>query len=422
MTAPHLLSALDAAAAIRAGALTSEALVESCLARIEVRDAAVSAWIHLDADAALAEARQRDREEPRSALHGVPAGIKDIIDTHDMPTGYGSPIYTPDNRPAWDAAPVALLREAGMVVLGKTVTTEFAMRHPGKTMNPANPTHTPGGSSQGSAAGVADNQVPVAIGTQTAGSVVRPASYCGAVGFKPTFGTVPRAGVKPISETLDTVGSMARTVADASAFVQAMAGIPVGTVEARKARFSVCPSPAWGEVEPSSAHAMEAAREAAQAGAGALTLPPPCDEVLAAHDVIMPYEAARLLAWEYRTRRKEMSEAIRHVVETGLGINHARYLWALGIREAARAAFERVFGDVDALITPAAPGEAPEGLGWTGSPECNRIWTTLGVPCITLPGLTGETGLPVGVQLVGRSGGDADLLAAAAWLHPHLAG
>ena len=151
MTQPHLLSALDAAAAIRAGGLTSERLVESCLAQIEARDAAVGAWIHLDGEAALAEARQRDREEPRSALHGVPAGIKDIIDTHDMPTGYGSPIYTPGNRPAWDAACVALLREAGMVVLGKTVTTEFAMRHPGKTMNPADPVHTPGGSSQGSA-------------------------------------------------------------------------------------------------------------------------------------------------------------------------------------------------------------------------------------------------------------------------------
>ena len=230
MTQPHLLSGLDAAAAIRAGGLTSERLVESCLSHISRRATRqVGAWIHLDGEAALAEARQRDREEPRSALHGVPAGIKDIIDTHDMPTGYGSPIYTPGNRPAWDAACVALLREAGMVVLGKTVTTEFAMRHPGKTMNPADPAHTPGGSSQGSAAGVADYQVPLAIGTQTAGSVIRPASYCGAVGFKPTFGTVPRAGVKPISETLDTVGSMARTVADAGAFVQAMAGIPIAT-------------------------------------------------------------------------------------------------------------------------------------------------------------------------------------------------
>lgn len=422
MTEPHLLSALDAAAAIRAGDLTSERLVESCLAQIEARDAAVGAWIHLDPEAALAEARQRDREEPRSALHGVPAGVKDIIDTHDMPTGYGSPIYTPDNRPAWDAAPVALLRDAGMVVLGKTVTTEFAMRHPGKTVNPANPAHTPGGSSQGSAAGVADGQVPVAIGTQTAGSVIRPASYCGAVGFKPSFGTVPRAGVKPISETLDTVGSMARTVADAGAFVQAMAGIPVEPVEARKVRFAMCPSPAWPAVEPSSENAMEAARGIAGAGPEDLELPSPCDEVLAAHDVIMPYEGARLLAWEYRMRRESMSEAILGVVETGLGIDRERYLWALGVREAARAAFDALFDGVDALVTPAAPGEAPAGLGWTGSPEFNRIWTTLGVPCITLPGFSGGNGLPVGVQLVGRTGGDADLLAAAAWLHPRLAG
>lgn len=422
MTQPHFLSALDAAAAIRAGGLTSERLVESCLSHIEARDAQVGAWIHLDGEAALAEARQRDREEPRSALHGVPAGIKDIIDTHDMPTGYGSPIYTPGNRPAWDAACVALLREAGMVVLGKTVTTEFAMRHPGKTMNPADPAHTPGGSSQGSAAGVADYQVPLAIGTQTAGSVIRPASYCGAVGFKPTFGTVPRAGVKPISETLDTVGSMARTVADAGAFVQAMAGIPISPVEARPARFAMCPSPAWHCVEPASAEAMEVARAAAEAGPKDLELPPPCDEVPAAHDVIMPYEGARLLAWEYRAHREDMSEAIRQIVETGLGLDHERYLWALGIREAARAAFESVFDGVDVLITPAAPGEAPEGLGWTGSPECNRIWTTLGVPCITLPGFSPGNGLPVGVQLVGRAGGDADLLAAAAWLHPRLAG
>ncbi len=422
MTAPHLLSALDAAAAIRAGSLTSERLVEACLAHIEARDGAVGAWIHLDAEAALAEARQRDREPPRSALHGVPVGVKDIIDTHDMPTGYGSPIYTPGTRPAWDAAPVALLREAGMVVLGKTVTTEFAMRHPGKTRNPANPAHTPGGSSQGSAAAVADCQAPLAIGTQTAGSVVRPASYCGAVGFKPSFGAVPRGGVKPISETLDTIGSMARTVADAGAFVEAMAGIPVSPVKARPARFAICPSPAWHCVEPASADAMEAARAASGAGPENLVLPPPCDEVPAAHDVIMPWEGARLLAWEYRTHREQMSDAIRQVVETGLGFGHDRYLWALGIREAARAAFERVFEEVDALITPAAPGEAPEGLGWTGSPECNRIWTTLGAPCITLPGLSGGRGLPVGVQLVGRPGGDADLLAAAAWLHPRLTG
>ena len=422
MTDAHDLSALDAARAIREGRLTSEALVEACLARIRERDEAVGAWIHLDPEAALAEARARDRETPRSALHGVPVGVKDIVDTHDMPTGYGSPIHA-GFRPGADAAPVALLRAAGMVALGKTVTTEFAMRHPGKTRNPANPAHTPGGSSQGSAAGVADRQTPLAIGTQTAGSVIRPASYCGAVGFKPSLGVVPRGGVRAISETLDTIGAMARTVADAGAFAEAMAGLPVGPpAEARPARFALCRSPAWPAVEPSSARAMDAACAAAGIEPKDLALPPPCDELLAAHDIIMPWEGARLLAHEYRAHRDRLSAEILAVIETGRGLAHERYLWALDVRERARAAFSRLFEGVDALITPAAPGEAPEGLGWTGSPECNRIWTTLGAPCITLPGLAGERGLPVGVQLVGRPGADAGLLAAAAWLHPRLAG
>ena len=422
MNEPHRLTALRAGAAIAAGQLTSVALTEACLARIAERDDAVGAWIHLDPEAALDEARKRDSEEPRSALHGVPVGVKDIIDTHDMPTCYGSPIYSPGTRPAWDASCVALLRNAGMTVLGKTVTTEFAMRHPGKTRNPSDPGRTPGGSSQGSAAGVADHQVPLAIGTQTAGSVIRPASFCGAVGYKPTFGLIHRSGVKPLSESLDTIGSLARSVEDAAAFARAMAGLPFSTVEPARARFALCRSPAWPEVQPASEAAMERAVGAAGDRIPAIELPSPCEDLLIAHDVIMAYEAARALAHEHFNHADELSEAILKVIGTGEAFFHTRYLWARDVQAGAAAAFNDIFGGTDVLITPAAPGEAPEGLGWTGTPEFNRIWTTIGAPCVTLPGVAGPNGMPVGVQLVGRPGHDDALLAAAAWLHPRLQG
>ena len=277
--APHnVRSMADAAKAIADGALTSEALVAACLARIEERDGEVGAWTWVDPERALAEARRRDAETPRSPLHGIPFGVKDIIDTADMPTEYGTPIYE-GTRPAWDAACVALLREAGCVALGKTVTTEFATRHPGKTRNPLDPTRTPGGSSSGSAAAVADLMAPVAYGTQTTGSVIRPGAYCGVVAVKPTFGLINRSGVKPLSDALDTVGYYTRTVEDAALFLQVAAGYPatdLGGVAGLKPRIAICRTTAWDRARPETVElfdGLEGRLGAAGAEARELELP-----------------------------------------------------------------------------------------------------------------------------------------------------
>ncbi|MGZ5127371.1 MAG: amidase, partial [Burkholderiales bacterium] len=227
MNETNRYSATEAAALLAKGKLTAVKLAEDCLARVAAREEAVQAWVHLDPQQVLADARARDAEKPRSLLHGIPVAIKDIIDTGDMPTEYGSPIYA-EHRPRADAACVTLLRNAGAVIMGKTVTAEFAMQHPGKTRNPHNPAHTPGGSSSGSAAAVADCMVPIALGTQTGGSVVRPAAFCGVVGFKPTFDVINATGVKPNSKSFDTVGLMARTVAD----VALTFGVLTGRAEA----------------------------------------------------------------------------------------------------------------------------------------------------------------------------------------------
>ncbi|MFN4088141.1 MAG: amidase [Alphaproteobacteria bacterium] len=425
MSAPHEMDALSAAAEIAAGRLTSEYLVRSCLERIEARDGAVRAWEFLDPEMALAEAVRRDAEEPRSPLHGVPVGVKDIVATHDMPTANGSPIYA-GHRPAWDAACVALLRAAGMVVLGKTVTTEFAMRHPGKTRNPHDPGHTPGGSSSGSAAAVADGMVPLAIGTQTAGSVIRPASYCGCVGFKPTYGRIARAGVKMLGESLDTIGCMARSVPDAAAFAAVMEGVPIAPFEPRTSppRVAYCRTPAWPDAEPELEPAMlEGLERLRSAGAQIVEreLPKSFDEAGDAHTVVMSYEGYRSLAWEFLEQPEKLSQAIKDYTGPGRDIARERYDWARRVQAACRAEFYQMFLGIDVVLTPAAPGEAPAGLAFTGSPVFNRIWTLLGVPCVTVPGLKGPRGLPIGLQVVGPAGHAAAALAAAAWIHTALA-
>ncbi len=418
------MDALDLGRAIAAGRLTARQAVEAAFARIDARDDAVRAWKTLDRDQALAEADARDREPARSPLHGVPVGVKDVLDTADLPTGYGSPIHE-GARPAADAAAVALLREAGMVVLGKTVTTEFAMRTPGATRNPHNPAHTPGGSSSGSAAAVADGQVPLAIGTQTSGSVVRPASFCGAFGFKPTWGTVPRAGLKMLAESLDVIGAMARSARDAHAFVQAMSALPIAPAAAldRPPRIGLCRSPAWPAIEPAGAEALDAAAAACRAAGAEIVpvdLPAPFDRALDAHDVVMAFEARRMLAYERTNHWDALSPALQDVMRRGEAAGAQRYAEALEVREACRGVFAAAFSGVDVLLTPAAPGEAPARLDYTGAPEFNRIWTFVGAPCITVPGLVGPNGLPVGSQLVGRLGDDAAVIAAAGWLEPIL--
>lgn len=426
MTDLTLLSAREAARRIAEGTLTAEALVRACLERIEAREATVRAWAFLDPDHALAQARARDRSRASGPLHGVPVGVKDVFDTADMPTAYGSPIYE-GHRPAADAACVALLREAGAVVPGKTVTTEFAAFTPGPTRNPHHSGHTPGGSSSGSAAAVADRMVPLALGTQTAGSVIRPASFCGCVGYKPTYGWIPRTGVKLLAETLDTVGVFARDVPDAALLAAVLTGRPAlrlpEEAQPPRPRIAVCRTPEWAHAQPGTQAAIEAAAEAlrrAGAAVGEVEPLPEQDGLVDAQADIMAYEMARALAYERTQHEARLSPRLRELLQRGLAIAPETYDRALAHAARARAALHRLFGDYDALLVPAAPGEAPAGLEATGDPVFNRAWTLLHVPCLTVSAWWSPAGLPVGVQLVGRVGDDARLLAAARFLEQAL--
>ncbi|MGA8551345.1 MAG: amidase [Stellaceae bacterium] len=426
MTDPRLLTAREAARQIAARELTAEALATAYLDRIAAREDVVGAWQYLDRDRALAEARQRDREPPRGPLHGVPIAVKDLIDTADMPTGYGSTIYR-GHLPAADAACVALARAAGAVVLGKTVTTEFAAFTPGKTANPHNLAHTPGGSSSGSAAAVADGMAPLAFGTQTAGSVIRPAAFCGVVGYKPSFGLISRAGVKPLADSLDTVGVLAGNVADAAFFAGVLSERPALrhlAIPEQAARFGLYRTPMWDEAEPAAAAALDMARAALErAGAAVeeLAIAPEHRRLNAAQDRIMGYEMARGLADERIRHSAELSPRLAQQLDAGMAVGAEEYDAARALAETARAGLAGFFAGVDAILAPAAPGEAPAGLGYTGNPVFNRMWTLLGTPCATVPAGWGESGLPTGVQLVGRLQDDARLLACAAFLEHALA-
>jgi len=418
--APHRLSAAEAARRIARGELTSEALVASCLERIAAREQAVQAWAWLDADLALRQARALDREPARRPLHGVPVGIKDIFDTADMPTEYNSPIYR-GHRPKWDAACVALLRRGGCVVLGKTVTTEFAHVHPGKTRNPHNPTHTPGGSSSGSAAAVADYMVPLALGTQTGGSVIRPAAFCGAVGCKPSFNTINRAGLKFAAESLDTIGVFSRSAEDAALGLHVLSGRALPDFKqtgARKPRVGLCRTPRWRDADAETHAAIErAAAQLAKAGARVadFELPEGGAALFEEHGKIMNYESARALAWEYLNHPDKISAALRPRIEEGWQISREAYDAARSLARDCRRRLADRMADYDFLITPSAPGEAPATLETTGSSVFNRVWTLLGVPCVTLPFGTGPHKVPLGVQLVGPFDGDSALLAWAHW-------
>lgn len=421
MTDPRSLTAREAARHIAERKLTAEALVTAYLDRIAARENVVGAWQYLDREQALAEARRRDAEPSRGPLHGVPIAVKDLIDTCDMPTAYGSPIYR-DHRPAADASCVALARAAGAVVLGKTVTTEFATFTPGKTANPHNPAHTPGGSSSGSAAAVADGMAPLAFGTQTAGSVIRPASFCGVVGYKPSFGLISRAGVKPLADSLDTVGVLARTVDDAAFFAGVLTDRPALrhlAMPAQPAHFGLYRTPFWDEAEPTAATALDVARTALErAGASVeeLSIAPEHHGLSEAQDKIMGLEMARSLAHERISHSAELSPRLAQQLDTGMAVGADEYDAARTATETARTGLAAFFGRCDAILVPAAPGEAPAGLGYTGDPVFNRMWTLLGTPCVTLPAHWGETGLPTGVQLVGRMQDDSRLLACAAFL------
>jgi Asp-tRNA(Asn)/Glu-tRNA(Gln) amidotransferase A subunit family amidase len=417
-------TALEAAQRIADGSLTSEALVRACLDRISEREPQVQAWQHLDMDAALRMARHVDRFGS-GLLKGIPIGVKDIIDTADMPTGYGSSLYE-TYRPPRDAACVALARHAGALILGKTVTTEFAYFQPGKTRNPHDPNRTPGGSSSGSAAAVARGMVPLAFGTQTAGSIIRPASFCGCVGYKPTFGFIDRTGVRPFADSLDTVGVFATNIEDAAFFASVIAGRPDLRIadEVFRPRIGLTRTHAWEAAELATATALDEAAARLRAAGLELReveLPERWRGLLEAQKTIMAFEAARSHAPEILTASDHLSAKLRELLEAGALIAPEDYDAAKALVAEARARCSDVLDGLDVLLTPSAPGEAPEGLGATGDPVFNRIWTALGMPCISVPGLTGPSGMPVGVQVVGRWGDDRCALAASAAIGQSLA-
>jgi Asp-tRNA(Asn)/Glu-tRNA(Gln) amidotransferase A subunit family amidase len=415
----NALSAAEAARLIESRALTAEALAAACLERIAERDDAVRAWAFIHARHTLAEARALDGAPRRSRLHGVPFGIKDIIDTENLPTEYGSPIYR-DHRPRADAACVALLRRAGCLILGKTVTTEFANNHPSPTRNPHDPAHTPGGSSSGSAAAVADCMVPLALGTQTGGSVIRPAAYCGAFAVKPSFGSINRQGTKFVAESLDTIGLFSRCVEDLALALEVLSGRPAPDLAAFSGtpRVGLCRTPRWQDADALSQENLEqAARILAKAGASVsdFELPPGSDQLFERHGIIMGYESARALAWEYDNHPEQISTTLKPRLDAAWQITRADYDAVRETARQCRRALADRMRDVDFLLTPSAVSEAPRSHESTGDPVFNRAWTLLGVPCATVPFGKGAHGLPLGVQLVGPFDGDRALLGWANW-------
>ncbi len=425
MTKFNELSASEAAKRIAAGEITAEALVRDCLARIEEREPGVGAWEYLDPELALEQARERDRSPSRGPLHGIPVGIKDIFETADMPTAYGSPIYK-GNRPLADASAVALIRAAGAVIVGKTVTTEFAAPYPGKTVNPHNPAHTPGGSSSGSAAAVGDFMVPVALGSQTAGSLIRPAAFCGAIGYKPSYGAFNQAGLKQQAQALDTIGLIARSLDDIelfSAVLTSRTPPTMGRLHERAPKIGVCRTHLWSEVEPSTVEAMEdAATRLAAAGASVadFDLPVTFAALTEAHFKVLMFECVRAMAYEWNFHREQLSDMLQGILQAGEDCSYEDYITALELGEACRAQMPEIFKDFDVLLAPSAAGEAPVGLGSTGDIRHQTMWTFLHVPCVTLPTHVGRNGLPVGVLLVGPLRGDDTLLATARWVEERL--
>ena len=413
----HTLSVTEIAAQTKAGFLRCEDVARACLARIEAREPIVKAWSFLETDLILQRAKALDQRTKRGLLHGVPIGIKDIIETCDMPTEMGSPIYR-GYRSKSDASCVALLRAAGALILGKTVTCEFAGVTAGETTNPYDPFRTPGGSSSGSGAAVADFMVPLAVGTQTGGSLQRPCSYCGIVGYKPTFGLINTEGVKPAAESLDTVGLMARTVEDVEMSARVLTNsapitwLPQGT----PIRIGLCRTYAWDTAESATQNAVEdAANRLANAGhsMSELELPPQYSGLLVTREVINDFERARGMAHEWQMHREQISDGLAKSIRNGLAMPRERYIDALERVASCRRLLSEVFANVDVLLTPTAQGEAPVGLSYTGDHRFQSIWTQLRTPTINLPTHAGPNGMPVGIQLVAACYADNHLLAMA---------
>lgn len=430
------LTLTQAAEDIREGRITSAELVKACLTRIEEVDPKIQAWAFLDPEHAMQQAEVADLHHKQGKavgpLHGVPVGIKDIFDTSDMPTELGSPLWA-GRTPRRDAAVVARLRAAGAVIMGKTVTTEYAYFYPGKTTNPHDAVRTPGGSSSGSAAAVGAHMVPGAIGSQTNGSVIRPAAFCGVVGFKPTHGLIPRSGALRLSRTLDHVGVFSRTVEDAALLAETLVGFdeedpdtrliarpPLATVAASSAplkpRFAFVRSPAWEHGEPVIREAFAELVEALGEAVAEVELGASFAGAFEMHRTIMEVEMAHNLHRDYDKGGDRLSAVLRQQIERGRARAAVDYAAAVAGIPSFNAALDPIFDEFDAIVTPAAPGEAPHGLKSTGNPIFCTLWTYLGTPAVTLPLLWSPTGMPLGVQLVGRRDNDARLLRTARWL------
>jgi Asp-tRNA(Asn)/Glu-tRNA(Gln) amidotransferase A subunit family amidase len=430
------LSAADAARAIRAGELASEELVRACLDQIGREEPRVQAWTFLDESHALEQARAADawrREgKPVGPLHGVPVGVKDIIDTADMPTEDGTVLHA-GRTPVHDAAVVGMLRAAGAVIMGKTVTTELATYSPGKTRNPHSPEHTPGGSSSGSAAAVAAGMVPLALGTQTNGSVIRPAAYCGVYGFKPTHGLIPRTGILKQSRPLDQVGVFARSIEDLALGAETIIGFneddpdtrprarpPLVRVASEEPplppRLAFVRTPKWDMAEPETREAFDELVEHLGDRVAEFTLPESAREAWDWHRTVMEGDFAASFEREYDEGRDRLSDSLRGQIERGRAVTALAYLKALGRVPILNEGFSELFDRFDAILTPATTGTAPRGLASTGDPVFCTLWTFCGMPAVSLPLMQGANGLPLGVQLVAARGVDARLLRTARWL------
>ena len=416
------LTATEIVGAVTQGTATCEAVARAHLERIAAREPQVQAWQYLDPEYVMTQARALDKRPPRGALHGVPVAIKDIIDTCDMPTEYGSPIHA-GHRPKADAACVALGRRAGGILMGKTVTTEFANQTPGKTRNPFDPARTPGGSSSGSAAAVADHMAALAIGTQTTGSTIRPASFCGVFGYRPTYGDLRLSRVMEASGSLDTLGLIARSIEDIALYRDVLLGVPHEPLpeDSGVPRIGFCRTHLWSILEPSTQRLLEdAAQKLARAGAkvSEVELPAHFERLMDAHRWISSFEFARNFTWEIESHWERISERLRNGrLKDGLSCSFERYRDARAFAEQCRAMFDDVIGECDVLLAASATGEAPIGLDSTGNAAPSTLWTALHVPSVTVPVFKGPAGLPVGAQLIARRNDDRRLFSAARWLH-----
>jgi Asp-tRNA(Asn)/Glu-tRNA(Gln) amidotransferase A subunit family amidase len=417
-----MLSALDLARRVEAGDLTPAAVIDLCATAITARETDVGAFAALDVP--RAKQRAQDLQLAQAPLHGLPVGVKDIFDTVDFPTEFGTPIYA-GNRPRGDAALVALIRRAGGIVLGKTVTTELAFLNPGKTRNPRQRGRSPGGSSSGSAAGVAAGMLPIAVGSQTGGSVIRPASYCGVAALKPSYRLLPTAGMKHFAVYLDTAGLFAAGVADVAFAAAAITGrdLRIDRTTAAPPRIALARTNVWGEASAEMQTAVEtAAKRAEAAGARVIELvwPETLTEAYHAHGVIQDYEAFRTLAFEYDRHREHLSPILRDMLDKAARVSADAYDAARRTTKRAREALAELMADIDVLLTPSAPSAAP-APETTGPATFNRLWTLMGTPCVNVPGLADPGGLPLGVQVVGRFGRDREALLAARFVEEALA-